>query len=559
MKERSAEQFAASEKLEGHPFMRLHRVKIVNHSRIQDLDLELRRHAVIVGANDVGKSSILRMLHLLLGTSTAGLYQALTTNDLRDPEHPLIVDAWWGDFIDSNRRPFPSEITIEDDLTTEHLWVQMIVEAHPEDDDAITVRRWFPESGHQRAPSREQLEEFGWRYLRATRGSSIMEGAHSPVRTLLAAADLGTHEQSLRALLDQFNEELSGNESVGDLLKRVAKHLSRAMPRVLTKDDFAVRSITDPERDVLQDVSIFLNRNGDQVPLTEQSDGARQLMSMTLFDLAEGAANVIAIDEPELHLHPTSQRTVADLLSGEGNQKIIVTHSPYILHRFEPSEVISVDRHGKCHQIGTTKLSRVEKARAHWWSPRILEALTARFVVLVEGVADRVIVEAVAQAQNIDLDRMGAVVVELDGADKFKNVFPLLGPGGFGPTLLGLVDQNESGSWVNAFTGKRNTIVDKKVFISDCDLEDEYTRALGGPSAARALIQGKFCQEAGILQSTGAATVDELTPDTVAKFCRDKGKVEAATCIAEVLTPAVAEKIGSVSRLLRTLSEMSQQ
>jgi putative ATP-dependent endonuclease of OLD family len=73
------------------------------------------------------------------------------------------------------------------------------------------------------------------------------------------------------------------------------------------------------------------------------------------------------------------------------------------------------------------------------------------------------------------------------------------------------------------------------------------------------LIQGKFCQEAGILQSTGAATVDELTPDTVAKFCRDKGKVEAATCIAEVLTPAVAEKIGSVSRLLRTLSEMSQQ
>ena len=213
----------------------------------------------------------------------------------------------------------------------------------------------------------------------------MMEGAHSPVRTLLAAADLGTNEEGLRTLLNQFNEELSGNESVSDLLERVAKHLSRAMPRSVSREDFTVRSVTDPSNDVLQDVSIFLNRGGEQVSLLEQSDGARQLMSMTLFDLAEGTANVLAIDEPELHLHPTSQRTAADLLSGEGNQKIIATHSPYILHRFEPSEVVAVDRHGKCHQIGSAKLSKIEKVRAHWWSPRLLEALTARFVILVEG------------------------------------------------------------------------------------------------------------------------------------------------------------------------------
>ena len=36
------------------------RVTIGNHSRIADLDLEIRGHAVIVGANDVGKTSILQ-------------------------------------------------------------------------------------------------------------------------------------------------------------------------------------------------------------------------------------------------------------------------------------------------------------------------------------------------------------------------------------------------------------------------------------------------------------------------------------------------------------------
>lgn len=539
--------------------MRLSRVSITNHSRIQDLSLELRRHAVIVGANDVGKSSILRMLNLLLGASTAGLYQKLTPGDLRDSNQSLVVDAMWTDFTDENRRVFPDEITIANDQISEYLWVQMVVEADPEDDEAVTVRRWFPESGHQRALSREQLEAFGWRFLKATRGVSMIEGGHSPVRTLLAAADLGTNEDKLRTILEQFNEELAGNESVGELLNRVAAHLSRAMPRAVTKHDFAVRSVTDPSTDVLQDVTIFLNRGDNQVSLMEQSDGVRQLMSMTLFDLAEGTANVLAIDEPEIHLHPTSQRTVADLLSGAGNQKIIVTHSPYILHRFEPSEVIAVDRHGKCRRIGDKKLTNVEKARAHWWSPRLLEALTARFVVLVEGDADRVIVEAVARELAIDLDRLGAVVVELDGADKFANVFPILGPDGFGPTLLGLVDKKESGKWVNAFKRKSKEVIDKHVFISDTDLEDEYTRALGGPVAAQVLIDGGFCREEGILQASEAAAIEDISVEAVAKFCRDKGKVVAATCISEVLDAGSAERIGSVARLVRKLDELSRQ
>ncbi|QPK82350.1 AAA family ATPase [Schaalia sp. ZJ405] len=498
------------------------------------------------------------MLNFLLGSSTAGLYQTLTPGDLRDSSQPLVVDAEWTDFTDESRRVFPDEITIADDQVSEHLWVQMVVEAD-EDDEAVTVRRWFPDSGHQRALSREQLEAFGWRFLKATRGVSMIDGGHSPVRTLLASADLGTDEDKLRTILEQFNEELAGNESVGELLNRVAAHLSRAMPRAVTKRDFAVRSVTDPSTDVLQDVTIFLNRGDDQVSLMEQSDGVRQLMSMMLFDLAEGTANVLAIDEPEIHLHPTSQRTVADLLSGAGNQKIIVTHSPYILHRFEPSEVIAVDRHGKCRQIGDKKLTNVEKVRAHWWSPRLLEALTARFVVLVEGDADRVIVEAVARELAIDLDRLGAAVVELDGADKFANVFPILGPDGFGPTLLGLVDKEESDKWVNAFERKPKEVINKHVFISDADLEDEYTRALGGQVAAQALIDGGFCRETGILQASGAAAIEDISVEAVAKFCRNKGKVAAATCISEALDASSAERIGSVARLIRRLDELSRQ
>jgi hypothetical protein len=49
-----------------------------------DLKVEVRGHAVIIGANDVRKTSLLRLLNMLLGSTTAQLYQQAGIADLRD-------------------------------------------------------------------------------------------------------------------------------------------------------------------------------------------------------------------------------------------------------------------------------------------------------------------------------------------------------------------------------------------------------------------------------------------------------------------------------------------
>jgi putative ATP-dependent endonuclease of OLD family len=162
----------------------------------------------------------------------------------------------------------------------------------------------------------------------------------------------------------------------------------------------------------------------------------------------------VAIDEPELHLHPASQRTVAQLLAGAGNQKILVTHSPYIVQRFEPAQVVAVSLDGTCHQIPAGNLSAVEKERASWWSPRLLEALTAPYAVIVEVVSDRVIVEQAARLMGISLDRLGAVVFDIGGAGKFPHVYKLLGTPGFCVPILGLVDEAQKQRWHGQFGGK---------------------------------------------------------------------------------------------------------
>lgn len=534
--------------------MRISNIEITNHSRIGDLALDVRGHAVIVGANDVGKSSVLRLLNLLLGSSTGALYQQLGLPDLRDPAAALTVEVTLIGFDDEDRTLFASEIDIAETDQAETLRVQMTVSPDPDDEEAVDIRRWFPDAGHQRAPSRDQLLRFGWRYLPATRNASAaaVDGPNSALQTLLRAIELGAERSELTDLLAGFNTKLEASTAISQLRGAAAAHLSKAMPRTVGKDDLAVRTATDPDEDVLGGVSMFFRDGDEYLPMTEQSDGLRQLVSMTLFDLAEGTANVVAIDEPELHLHPSSQRTVAELFGTASNQKLLVTHSPFIVQRFEPADVIAVNRDGICHQIPADKLSAVEKERINWWSPRLLEVLTARYALIVEGLSDRVIVERAAELIGIALDRIGAVVFDIDGAHKFPHVYRVIGSAGFNVPLLGLVDDEEKAVWQGAVGGKPKHVFGTTLFDSTPDLEGETCAAFGGPAAAQALIDGGYCKKADILKSAGVADLHDVTVEAAAAYCRT-GKVSAAIALASQLDATTAAKIASVSGLLQRL------
>lgn len=540
--------------------MRIERIAITNYARVRDLALEIRGHAVIVGANDVGKTSSLRLLNLLLGASAAQLYQQLSVEDLADREKDLVVDAHLVDFTEQEQALFFREISVDQDTRKESMWVQLTAAVDPDDPESVSIRRWFPESGSDRAPTREQVAEFGWRYLPATRGASAaaLDGPNSAFQLLLKATKLGGEEAKLVSLLSQFNDELGSSAEISELRRRITEHLSKAMPRQIGTDEVAVRTTNDPQDGVLDNVSMFFERDGQHVPMAEQSDGLRQLMAMTLFDLAEGAANVIAVDEPELHLHPSSQRTVAELFGQTRNQKLLVTHSPYIVHRFDPSQVIAVSPDGTCHQISAERRSAVEKELANWWSPRLLEVLTARYAILVEGVSDRVIVERAAQLLGMGLDRMGAVVFALDGAMKFPHVYKLLGEQGFCVPILGLVDEAEKMSWHGQIGGRPDQVFGTKLWASNPDLEAEYCAALTGPGTARALIKAGLCQARDILQSCEAGSLDDISPVAAAKYCR-KDKISTAVAIASQMDSAQAAQIVSVHGLLSRLRALDSR
>ena len=49
--------------------MRISSIVISNHQRVADLQIDVRHHAVLVGPNAAGKSTVLRLLDGLLGAS----------------------------------------------------------------------------------------------------------------------------------------------------------------------------------------------------------------------------------------------------------------------------------------------------------------------------------------------------------------------------------------------------------------------------------------------------------------------------------------------------------
>ena len=116
-------------------------------------------------------------------------------------------------------------------------------------------------------------------------------------------------------------------------------------------------------------------------------------------------------------------------------------------------------------------------------------ATDLRAVVLVEGISDRVAVEALAARRGRDLDAERVAVVAIGGAQAIGRVLAQFGPQGLDVELAGLCDAGEERDFRRALElaglGRDLTCAGMEAlgfFVCDADLEDELIRALGAPT-----------------------------------------------------------------------------
>jgi hypothetical protein len=301
--------------------MRLTRVKVENHSRLQDLELEVRQHMVLIGPNDVGKSSLLRCLDLLLGASTGQLYNQITPEDLRESGQPFVVEADLCEFSNTEQALFPDEITVDPNGEKEQT-LTIRLEASFDDLETLSVTRTVPNKNTGRQLSREQLQAIGWMLLNANdRARSMSNDRRSLLDDVLANVELGDEQADFEDIIQKIGEKLQNSVALSELRGAMADQLSTALPERVTQDDLTFVPGAAADNNVLKGVHLEVNKKS----ISEQSDGKRAIYAIALYDLISNGANIVAIDEPEIHLHPSSQRSLARLLKNGSNQKIIAT------------------------------------------------------------------------------------------------------------------------------------------------------------------------------------------------------------------------------------------
>jgi putative ATP-dependent endonuclease of OLD family len=334
----------------------------------------------------------------------------------------------------------------------------------------------------------------------------------------------------------------------------LAEQLSKALPSVMGTDDLAFVPGSSAEQDVLSDVRLQIQKDGVLRDLTSQSDGMRALYAIALYDLTSSGANVVGIDEPEIHLHPTSQRSLARLLRTSSNQKIIATHSPDIVGAFDPDSIVVIKSGGRVVQPQAGFLTRDERLTVRWWVRDRLEPLTARHLIAVEGIADRIIVERAADLTGRNLDRLGVSLIETNGAGDMGAISTLFGTNGFDVPLSMLIDADAEADTA-AKLGVQPADLNKSfVWISSADLEDEYVAAIGAAPLHAALVTSSLFKPNQLRRLTSSRSDGTFTDADVASFCR-MYKVNAALVAVSLLDGNAASAIASIEGMLAQVKE----
>ncbi|MGO5287813.1 ATP-dependent nuclease [Pseudoscardovia suis] len=638
--------------------MRLARLRIHNHSRlVRDIDIEVRRHLVLVGPNDSGKSSILRCLDLLLGAAPEELPLRISLDDLRDRNEEFRVTCEFASLTADERRQF-ADVTFKDARCGDGPVFALTLRVDPPQrafgmdggagigtgagsgaggtsgsaatagmtgtadstDAAVHITRSFMVCDifgrHEVGPVDDaRLAAIGWRFASSQRRHTLSQPTADEeivmrlrrlhrlgmpgdlyLNSAVSAIALSREEsQSISQAYSGVDVRLERSEELGAVRAKLAEQLAQIFPQPVTEDDveFVYAGLPRNPRNPMEGVMLRVNVGGDR--RTERSE---VMGSIAQFVLAAQGAGILAIDEPELHLHPSSQRSLARMLERGGAQCVISTHSADIVSAFDPDCVVTM-RAGVAKQLRRGSLDDDARVRMRLWTHDRLEPLTARRIILVEGITDRLIVERVAQVTGRDLDRLGVSLVQTDGVGKMIPFDKVFGSEGFDVPIYRLIDSDAAQDAAERMHVPVSKLETRHVFVSQRDLEDEYVRGLGADvvwgalqegglvalsvlkawraqwrAQARETAQHNAQREASLPQgawlgdplpqnslahvlSPRDSQADDSLPqepptiEQVAEFCRSSNnKVPSALSVLDCITPQSALRINSIARLL---------
>jgi putative ATP-dependent endonuclease of OLD family len=426
--------------------MYLSRIRISNFRNFSDLDVSLGGNIVVVGENRVGKSNLLHALRLIFDPTLSDSARELTRSDLWDGlappgnEDAILVSVEIKDFeADPDVLAILTDYRLDKDEKT----VRLTYEYRPKPD----VKEPTKDDDYEFVcySGESEAKQFGYELrsritmellpaLRDAEGD-LANWRRSPLRPLIeeAFAEIDNKElEAVKDAIEEATEKIASFKNVESLERNIGElfaEMSGPRQDVKPKLGFAPTEISRLSR------GIRLLIDEGVRGISEASLGSANLIFLTLKSLHVNRLieddtrdhTILAIEEPEAHLHPHLQRSVyrhlfESVKSDRPMSAVLTTHSPHIASVAPLRSLMllkeSDDDGTKGYSVASLSLDEAEIADlTRYLDVTRAEMLFARGVILVEGDAERFLIPEFAKTADIALDHLGITICSVAGTN----------------------------------------------------------------------------------------------------------------------------------------------